>query len=148
MQAGEPLPVHLSSNVEPRPGHATLFAVDGDDASYFGSRAAAKAEDHFTVTFDTPVRLGKISVVADAVIEISEDGSVFIEVAQGSAPERDVKALRVRVRTGGESWVLRELRAESRGSVESRFAGEFLRPSVRTARPDFAGWTVPLATWN
>src|SRR4030095_9290408 len=63
VSAAEPLPVHLSSSLEPRNGRLPVLAVEGDEATYFGARTAPKVDDHFTVTFDAPTRVTTLSVL-------------------------------------------------------------------------------------
>jgi hypothetical protein len=128
-RAAEPIAVHLATNIEPRMGRTAAFAVDADEATYFASRRAPKAADFFTVALDSATKLTRVSVLtgktdgserlADAVLEVSEDGTAFTEAAQfndgavdAALPPQPIKAIRVRLlKDAAHSITLREVRA-------------------------------------
>ncbi len=127
-QAAEPLTVHLSSDLDTRPGRVAMFVVDGDESTYLATRQPPRKDQYFTIGLDAPTKVGALSVatgkgdtkerLAAGVLEISEDGTTFTQVAEfkdgaaaAPAPEKPVKAVRVRVTADGtESLTLREVR--------------------------------------
>jgi hypothetical protein len=153
--AAEPIPVHLATNLEPRMGRTAVFAVDGDDATYFASRRAPKADEYFAVTLDAPALVARLSVatgksdgserLADGALEISEDGNAFTEIARlkdgtadAAVPPRAIKAIRVRVlKDGTEPFTLRELRVS-----DAPFAPAGVVKNTRQLGSEFGGATI------
>src|SRR5262249_12847597 len=60
--AAEPVTAVVESTLKTDGGHIRQFAFDGDANSYFGSDKAPGKDDHFTLTFDKPVKVKSISV--------------------------------------------------------------------------------------
>lgn len=153
--AAEPLPVHLSSSLEPRNGRLPVFAVDGDEGTSFGTRTAPKPDDHFTITFDAPARLTTLSVLTgrtdererltDGALEISQDGTAFTELARlndgtatAMAPDHAIKAVRLRVLgANSEPLTLCEFRA-----METPFAPAGRVEVVRKLGSEFGEATI------
>ena len=126
--AAESVPVQLSCGMEARPGHNAMFAVDGDEGTWFATQRGVKAGECFTVIFNEPMRVEKLSVLtgyadgrerlAEGAIEVSEDGAAFTEAANltdgavsVAGPGRVLKAVRLRVLADAGALVLREFRA-------------------------------------
>jgi hypothetical protein len=107
------------------------LAFDGDPETYFASEENARATDQFTLTFDAPVAVKAIAVVArrsdgsDALttgtLEVSDDGKAFTELAKfadGAArgEPNGQKIQAVRIRPGSDlkhALAIREITIES-----------------------------------
>jgi hexosaminidase len=103
-----------------------VFAIDGNDATYFQSALPPRRGDHFTLTFPQPKQVFALSVrtgingrglVQGGEVQVSSDGTSFTTVAtldkgQALAHLRDdcVRSLRIQVATDqAESMVLRAI---------------------------------------
>ncbi|MDR3621394.1 MAG: basic secretory protein-like protein [Paludisphaera borealis] len=112
------------------------FAFDGDDGTFFTSKAAPGAEDSFTLVFDEPVIVKAIAVqtgkpdgadaLASGTLETSEDGTTFHDAAtfqKGAAkaePGRRLKAIRIRPGKGdAHPLVIREIVVDSNPKVRT-----------------------------
>jgi hypothetical protein len=107
------------------------FAFDTNDATWFASEKKATTDDHLTLRFDRPVKLESIvvltglptggDVLTNGVIEVSENGTGFTELAKLSeakstiaAEGKSVAAIRIRPAADLEHpLVVREIRIDS-----------------------------------
>lgn len=153
--ADEPAPVAATASSSlPSDGEAIRQnALDGDESTAFATEGPAAEGDHLTLTFDEPVALDRVRVlagsddpIADAALEVSGDGERFeplADVEDGEAVAepggRRVKALRIRVSGSADRpLVVREIAIESVPPV-ARFAVpiEFIATSDD---PEMSDW--------
>ena len=125
-------------------GHIRQHAFDGDPGTHFASARNAAKGDHLTLTFDKPVALRSVSVLAarpdgeDAlsvgVMEVSADGKAFAEVARfekgkatAAGEGKPAKAVRIRATEDlKHPLVVREIMLDSDPKVALfRFPVEF-----------------------
>jgi len=103
------------------------LAVDGRPGTFFWTTRGLTTQDHFTLTFAKPVALNDVEVITGkpeggdslekGVLEISEDGTTFSEVAPfkyGNASaalnDKQIKALRIRPTKAQGGWLaIREI---------------------------------------
>src|SRR6185312_17383260 len=57
-----PIAATVDSTLASQSGQIRQLAFDGDNGTYFASRHAPAADDHFTLVFDAPVSLKSIRV--------------------------------------------------------------------------------------
>lgn len=150
----------VESSLPTAGGRIRQLAFDADPNTYFASDRSAKKTDHFTLTFDGPVKAKSVSVLtgrpdgtdalAAGVIELSADGVAFEPVAatfeKGTATAalpapRTVKAVRVRpVEDLKHPLVVREIAVDSAPRVTAfRYPVEF---AIDVAdAPELREWT-------
>ena len=154
--------VATSSSLASSYGHIRQRAFDGTEETFFESEAHAKAGDHLTLTFGRPVALRSVAVATGrpdggtlldrGVLEVSEDGSKFVEAARfdpkGAArvegDGKPVRAVRVRATADlGHALAVREF------AIDSGEVAPFLHPVEFTVvcrdAPELKGWTDDVA---
>ncbi|MDY3551512.1 basic secretory family protein [Gemmata sp. JC717] len=139
-------------------GRIRQFAFDGDATTYFVSERNASKTDHFTIRFDTPVKLKSVAVLTgrpngdDALaagsLELSADGTTFEPAAtfdkgKASATPKagTVRAIRVRPTEDlKHPLVVREITIDSDPQVTTfRYPVEF---TIDVAdAPELREWT-------
>lgn len=111
--------------------YITDYAYDGSYISHFWSSSAPSTGATFQITLDTPRQVDTIKVymansskpddwMQNGVVEVSADGTNFVEVATISTAEfevsitaQTVKAVRLRCTAGQSNWVIiREIALE------------------------------------
>lgn len=139
------------------------LAFDGDPSTFFASDRPAGKDDHFTLVFDSPVKVTALSVVsgkadgADAldkgVIQVSTDGTSFEDVARVSEREskadlggRTLKAVRLRPDGDlGHPLAIREITLKSDPAVVTfRWPVEFTVDV--TDAPEMKDWAEKAAS--
>src|SRR5262249_32635746 len=96
-----PVQAHIEADVSTSLGTCDfldpVFAIDGNDATFFKSAAIPKSGDHFTVTFKQPKLVHAIEVLTGinnqgllngGQVQVSADGTRFVTVGrldQGAA---------------------------------------------------------------
>ena len=161
-RAEEPVAATAASSLATGSSRIRQFAFDGDPASSFQSEGNPRADDHFTLTFDRPVGIRKVSVEASLVdgadrldsglLEGSDDGASFSELAkfsEGTATAepggRKLKAVRIRVLGDlAHPLVVREIAVESDEPIARfRYPVEFV-VDVKDA-PEMQSWADDVA---
>lgn len=120
-------PARVETSLETYMDNRPVRAYDGDSTdSFFWSASGLVAGDHFTLILDTPVEAERVRVLTshppsghvrdvllDGVLEVSEDGQSFAEVAtfhggdaEAELDGRRVKAVRIRCLSDQIEWLI------------------------------------------
>ena len=88
----EPVTASIETTLTTNDAQVRQLAFDGDGDSFFASKEAPGADDHFTLVLDQPVRLRTIAAttgradgsgrIQAGALEVSTDGTTFRELAR------------------------------------------------------------------
>jgi hypothetical protein len=125
----KPVRATVVSTLATAPGHARQFALDGKADTYYASEKNPGKDDVATLIFDEPVMVKSLAVTTgkpDGVdklttgsLEASADGQTFESLAKfaegtaHAAPDRKLKAVRVKPGAIDHPLVIREFTVES-----------------------------------
>ena len=155
--AGDSVAATARSTMESDAPHIRQLAFDGDESTSFLSKNAAAADDQFTLTFDKPVALRSVRILAGTdenangldggAIEVSEDGKTFTELAPLTGAEttaegndRNVTAIRLKPKgEPGGPVEIREITIESTPPV-ARFTAPVEYIVDVSDAPEMADW--------
>ncbi len=134
--------VTVRSSMESDEPHIRQLAFDGDESTSFLSKNAVTGDDSFTLTLDAPVALHTVRLLAGTnegakgldggVIETSEDGKTFTELAIVSGPETTIQ---------GKDRMVTVIRLRPKGEPKEPVA---IREIILESTPPLARFSTPV----